>query len=283
MKFHTNALLKTAAILSLTASFAFAYPDAGTMAVNGPSDFVGSFTISNGAQSFSGYGGGYLGTVTDTVTNRSATQLLFCDDFSNDISIPSGQIAVNISQLTTGSDISKTRFGSVSVANFQTVNLSLTNTQASALTVSTENALNGATALQRYQMAAYLVTLYSFLGDHPAANSFHSDSVSRGIQDAIWTLLDAKGETFTPPSESLQAGQTGDVTTYLTAAANWLSSGDKSFLSQFSVITDASMHSLNSGVQELLLYTSVPEPGYGALLGLALLGLGWTARRHRRA
>jgi hypothetical protein len=283
MNFFTKTLLKSAAVLSLTASFAFAYPDAGTMVVNGPSDFVGSFKISNGTQTFSGYGGGYLGTVTDTVTNRSTTQLLFCDDFSNDISIPSGQIAVNISQLTSGSDISKTRFGSVTVANFQTVNTPLTATQASALSTNTENALNGATALQRYQMAAYLVTLYSFLGDHPATNSYHSDSVSRGIQDAIWTLLDAKGETFTPPSESLQAGQTGDVTTYLTAAANWLSSGDRSFLSQFSVITDASMHSLNSGVQELLLYTPVPEPGYGALLVLALLGLGWTARRHCRA
>ena len=283
MNLFTNTLFKSAAVLSLTASFAFAYPDAGTMTVNGPSDFVGSFTISNGAQSFSGYGGGYLGTVTDTVTNRSTTQLLFCDDFSNDISIPSGQLAVNISQLTSGSDVTKTRFGNVAVGNFQAINVSLTNTQATALTASTENALNGATALQRYQMAAYLVTLYSFLGDHPASNSVHSDNVSRGIQDAIWTLLNAKGEIYTPPLEALQAGQTGDVTTYLTAAANWLASGDRSFLSQFSIVTDASMHSLNSGVQELLLYTPVPEPGYGALLGFALLGLGWTVRRHRRA
>jgi uncharacterized protein YccT (UPF0319 family) len=116
-------------------------------------------------------------------------------------------------------------------------------------------------------MAAYLVTQYFFLGDHPVANSVHSDSVSRGIQEAIWTLLDANGENFTPPSESLQAGQTGAVTTYLTAAANWLQNGDRSFLSQFSIVTDASMRSLNTGVQELLQYTPVPEPGYGALLG----------------
>jgi hypothetical protein len=283
MNSFPNTLLKSAAVLSLTASFAFAYPDAGTMTVSGPSDFVGTFTISNGLQNVSGYGGGYLGTVTDTVTNRRTTQLLFCDDFSNDITIPSGQLGVNLSQLTSGSDITHTRFGNVAVTDFRTINTPLTATQASALSTNTENALNGATPLQRYQMAAYLVTLYSFLGDHPAANSYHSDSVSRGIQDAIWTLLDARGETFTPPSESLQAGQTGDVTTYLTAAANWLQSGDRSFLSQFSIVTDASIHSLNSGVQELLLYTPVPEPGYGALLGLALLGLGWTARRHCRA
>jgi hypothetical protein len=283
MNLYKNALLKSAAILALTATAAFAYPDAGTMVVSGPSDLVGSYTLSNGSQSFSGYGGGYLGTVTDSVTNRSTTQLLFCNDFSNDISVPSGQIAVNISQLTDGSDITKTRFGNIAVGNFQAINISLTSTQIVALSANTQNALNDATALQRYQMAAYLVTLYSFLGDHPAANSVHSDSVSRGIQDAIWTLLDAKGETFTPPSESLQAGQTGAVTTYLTAAANWLQNGDRSFLTQFSIVTDASMRSLNTGVQELLQYTPVPEPGYGALLGLALLGLGWTARRRRRA
>ena len=282
MNLFKSALFKSAAILSLTAAFAFAYPDAGSMVVSGPSDYVGSYTISNGSQSFSGYGGGYLGTVTDSVTNRSTTQLLFCNDFSNDISVPSGQIAVYISQLTGGSDITKTRFGNVS-GNFRAIDVSLTTTQATALSTNTETGLNGATALQRYQMAAYLVTLYSFLGDHPASNSVHSDNVSRGIQDAIWTLLNAKGEIYTPPLEALQAGQTGDVTTYLTAAANWLASGDRSFLSQFSIVTDASMHSLNSGVQELLLYTPVPEPGYGALLGLALLGLGWTVRRHHRA
>ena len=283
MNLLTNAFLKTAVVLSFTASFAFAYPDAGTMVVSGPSDFVGSFTISNGGQSLSGYGGGYLGTVTDSVTNRSTTQLLFCNDFSNDISIPSGQIAVYISQLTIGSDITKARFGNISVGNFRLIDVSLTNTQASALSANTETVLNGAAALERYQMAAYLVTQYSFLGDHPASNSVHSDSASRGIQQAIWTLLDANGELFTPPSESLQAGQTGAVTTYLTAAANWLQNGDRSFLNQFSIVTDASMRSLNTGVQELLLYTAVPEPGYGALLALGLLGLGWTARRRRRA
>ena len=283
MNLFKSALLKSVAALSLTSSFAFAYPDAGTVLVSGPSDFVGSFTINNGAQSFSGYGGGYLGTVTDSVTNQSTTRLLFCDDFSNDISIPSSLISIYITQLTSGSDITKTRFGSVSAGGFQSIDVSLTNSQASSLSTNTENRLNGATALQRYQMAAYLMSQYAFLGDHPASNSFYSDSVYRGIQDAIWTLLDANGETFTPPSESVQAGQTGDITTYLTAAANWLQSGDRTFLSRFSVITDASMHSLNSGVQEVLLYTPVPEPGYGALLGLALLGLGWTARRHRRA
>jgi MYXO-CTERM domain-containing protein len=282
MNLFKSALFKSAAILSLTAAFAFAYPDAGSMVVSGPSDYVGSYTISNGSQSFSGYGGGYLGTVTDSVTNRSTTQLLFCNDFSNDISVPSGQIAVYISQLTGGSDITKTRFGNVS-GNFRAIDVSLTTTQATALSTNTETGLNGATALQRYQMAAYLVTQYAFLGDHPAANSVHSDNVSRGIQEAIWTLLDANGETFAPPLESVQAGQTGNVTTYLTAAANWLQSGDRSFLNQFSVVTDASMHSLNTGVQELLLYTPVPEPGYDALLGLGLLGLGWTARRRRHA
>jgi hypothetical protein len=119
------------------------------MVISGPSDFVGSYTISNGSQNLSGYGGGYLGTVTDSVTNRSITQLLFCNDFSNDISVPSGQISVYISQLTGGSDITKTRFGNVSVANFRAIDVPLTNTQATALSANTGTTLNGATALQR--------------------------------------------------------------------------------------------------------------------------------------
>src|SRR5437868_923508 len=94
---NTSPLFRYTLLLITAASLAFAYPDAGTMNVTGPSDFVGTYVLTSGAQNFTGYGGGYTGTVVDNVTNQSTTQLLFCNDFSNDISIPSGAMAVNIS------------------------------------------------------------------------------------------------------------------------------------------------------------------------------------------
>ncbi|PWU08930.1 MAG: hypothetical protein C5B51_07085 [Terriglobia bacterium] len=281
---NTPSLFKSALLLAAAGSLAFAYPDSGTMTVTGPSDFVGTFVLNNGTQSFSGYGGGYTGTVVDTVTNQSNTQLLFCNDFSNDISIPSGPMAVKISALTNSSDISQTRFGKYAVNGYRGINVPLSSSQITTLSTNTETILNGASTLERYQMAAYLVSQYAFLGDHPAGNIVHGDSESRGIQEAIWTLLDAKGLVFTPPSDASQGGQTGNVTTYLTAAANWLQNGDRSFLSRFFVITDASMQGLNSGVQELLMYTpAVPEPRFGVILGAGLLALLWKVRRYRRA
>ncbi len=275
------SVVKYGLSLVLGATLVYAYPDSGTLKITGPSDLVGTYVVTNGGSNVSGYGGGYLGTVTDNVTNTSNTQLLFCNDFSNDVAIPAGPLAVYVSSLTDNSDISKTRFGAYAVNGYRAINTPLMPAQISSLSNATEIALNNATTLQRYQMAAYLVSQYSFLGDHPNSNVVHSDAASRGIQDAIWTLLDANGESYSAPSDTLQAGQTGSVTTYLTNAANWLQNGDRSFLSHYVVVTDASMRGLNSGIQELIMYTPVPEPRFGAVLAIALLAFGWMVRRRR--
>jgi hypothetical protein len=262
--------LRAIAFLALAAGSLLAYPSAGTLSVTGPSDLVGQYTFSGpSVPTFMGYGGGFKGNVS--TADASFTQFLFCDDFSNPISVPT-QANVNVSSLAGNSpNLSDTRFVNVtSWRDVTTVDPSLGAPQASTI--------NNATALQRYQMAAYLITQYSFFNTLPATTTFFSDPNSRGVQAAIWAILNANGEDYNAPTGS----QDGNIDTYLTNAANWLSnpSSNRSFLSSFLIVTDASVAQLsgtarlNAGLQELIV--AVPEPTfYFALaLGLGLLFIG---------
>ena len=251
-----RTIFTAGAMLGLTASSAFAY---STLHVIGPSDFVGPFTIRGPvAPPVSGYGGGFKSTLDGSV------QMMFCVDFANDVSIPS-TTSVDVSSF---SNLSNTRFGATPAPTF---------------------IYGSYSALERYEMAAFLVTQYSFFGSPlPSSNAFFGDTNNRGVQSAIWTLLDATGENYNAPSGS----QTGNVGTWLTTADSWLhGASDKSFLSNFRIVSDASFASLgypgrlNVGIQEFLTY-STPEASYSGFLAFGLLGLilfAWRQRRVRAA
>ena len=271
----TGCGLRATAVLALAASSLLAYPTAGTLSVTGPSDLVGQYTFSGpSVPTIMGDGGGFLGTVTTPPT--SFTQLLFCDDFSNPISVPT-QANVNVSSLAGSSpNLSDTRFANVtSWRDVTTVDPSLGAPQA--------RTINNANALQRYQMAAYLITQYSFFNTIPATTTFFSDPNSRGVQAAIWAILNANGENYNAPT----GPQDGNIDTYLTNAANWLSnpSSNRSFLNSFLIVTDSSVAQLsgtarlNAGLQELIV--AVPEPTFYIALAIGL-GLLFVGRRGKR-
>jgi len=288
MKHLKNSIIRAGILTALTASLASAYPVSGTLSVLGPSDFVGPFTIQNasGTSSESGYGGGFKSNLTTGLTTTTA--LMFCVDFSNDVSIPDTNVGVNISTLVDNSNISDTRFGSTPLT-FRSITYGNT-TLANQLAVDDPSAvtiLNGASALQRYQMAAYLVSNYSFINNPlPTSNNYYGgagDQKDLGIQSAIWTILDAQGENYVPPTGS----QDGAIETWLINAANWLQSGDKSILSKFEIVSDSriagSNNPLNTGIQEFLTMapTTVPEPSFYGALAFGLGALLWRVRRDR--
>src|SRR5712692_7443362 len=96
---------------------------------------------------------------------------MFCDDFAHQIWAPYGPptypgYTVNVSNLSSGSDLSLTRFGGVT--SWTSVNIAGDPTDS--------NTINNANALARYQMAAYLVTQYH-LADNPS-----NDPYNDGIQ-----------------------------------------------------------------------------------------------------
>jgi hypothetical protein len=119
-------------------------------------------------------------------------------------------------------------------------------------------------AVTRYMMAAYLTTQYA-----NAANS----TVTNGIQDAIWAILDA--------STNLHLATNTAAMTEVTAATNWYNgiSGNPSAVAAFDsrvrIYTDAGG---NSGVmQEFVSVSSAtPEPSSILLfaIGAALLSAG---------
>jgi len=211
---------------------------------------------------------------------------LFCDDFAHQIWAPYSGYTANVSTLTNGSDLSLTRFGTVT--SWTTVNVAADAvaggdaTNANDATYS--SVINNANALARYQMAAYLVTLYQ-PSQGPANNPYNN-----GIQEAIWTLMD--------PTPYWGLPSAGDATTALRSAAQWYSDpgSDKSFLSQFEIISDTQMYGCGvgaaqcGGFQEQLYMAAgttnhdtptVPEPRAQLLVILALLGF-YAFRYHSR-
>lgn len=260
--------------MGLTAAFAFAYPSPGSLTMTGPSDLVGLYSITDTANTVTeyGYGGGF----TAVINGYQAT--MFCVDFANGVSIPSGPTPVNISTLYTGSDLSDTRFYD---GSFRTINSFSTNGGLSDLDA---KFLNGRDYFQRYQMAAFLVSSYQFVTNKPTSDTYYSDPTNLGIQSAIWMLLDGTTSDFLPPDLS----QDGDVGTWLTNAAGWLrNGGDDTLLAKFHIISDASIPGatdrLNTGIQEFLTMDTVPEPSSLSLVLLLGVGLIWFTRRQRAA
>lgn len=213
-------------------------------------------------------GGGALASL-----NNGPSIEIFCDDFAHTIWVPydpptyTGYTDVNESSITTGSDLSLTRFGGVT--SWTTVTLAGDTTDSSTI--------NNANALARYQMAAYLVMQYH-LGDVPSDNSYND-----GIQEAIWTLMDPTGLSADSTASPAALPNIGNATTALEDAAQWYANpeSDKSFLTNFHVLSENVMYSCGTdlkcgGFQEQLfdpLMTSTPEPRGQLLVILGLLSL----------
>jgi hypothetical protein len=200
-----------------------------------------------------GGGGGEAGVLSSDLSVET-----FCDNFNNEISVPHGDYTAYVSTLTDGSDLSHTRFATNS--SWKTITLSDGNPNDAADSA----IINGADALARYQMAAFLVSLYQ--------TSHGSTAFNNGIQGAIWDIFD--------PSSSPKAPHYADASAALELAAQWFANpgSDKSFLAGFLIISDSAMSSAGAGVplgggfqeQLTMLEDPVPEPraAAGLLIGL---------------
>ena len=194
---------------------------------------------------------------------------IFCVDFANDIFVPHSQYSANLSTLTAGS-LSLTRFGENT--NWRTVTIADDATDGGSDDAADSAIINAAGSLGRYQMAAYLISLYQVGAGNTAFNN--------GIQTAIWEILD-------PSSYSL-APFTADPSEALETAATWYkgtsSAARDLFLANYRVVSDSTMVScgggtLCGGFQEQI--TVVPEPRGGVwLLLAALAGCGFLFRKN---
>lgn len=204
-----------------------------------------------------GGGGGESGVLDSDLSVET-----FCDNFNNEIYIGQDYSAY-LSTLTTGSDLSHTRFGSNS--SWQTINISGDATDSAII--------NNANALARYQMAAFLVSQYQ---TKQGSNAFNN-----GLQGAIWDIMDPASSPATPTY--------ADAAQALAEAAEWYANpnSSRSFLADFLIVSDSTMswsgagEPLSGGFQEQLtmLTTPVPEPRAAAWILMGLFSLCAGRRR----
>ena len=188
---------------------------------------------------------------------------IFCVDFSNEIIVPQSNYSANLTSLTSaGFTAGTTRFGSNT--SWRPVNIADDGTDGGSDDAADSAIVNAASALGRYQMAAYLISQYN----RPAGSS----AANNGIQTAIWKVLD--------PSSYSAAPVTADPSTALEQAAVWYStttSADRdSYLANYRIVSDSTMTAcgpavLCGGFQEQI--TMVPEPKYAGLLLIGLFAL----------
>src|SRR5271165_3132640 len=135
---------------------------------------------------------------------------IYCDDFANEINVPSSDSA-NVTQLSTTANLDLTRFGQVT--SWTTLTLSGNPTDQTFLNIGV-----GSTAEARYAMVAWLVSQYNVAQNaNPTVNTANNQ-----IQEAIWTLMDpAAYATDSPAIPLIDPSGLGQPTADLVAAANW--------------------------------------------------------------
>jgi hypothetical protein len=199
-------------------------------------------------------------------TLNGASVQIFCDNFANEIYAPSTDSA-NVTTLGSSENLSDTRFGEVS--SWTAITLSGNTTDQNFL-----DSGAGTSAAARYDMVAYLVSLYNIGNGNSTANN--------QIQEAIWTLMDpAAYATASPAAITLiNPSGTGVPTADLVQAANWYLSGGatNAFLSQFEVVSDTNMTPGTAGAygvggfQEQIVFTPAPEPRGSIWMLIGLFG-----------
>ncbi len=214
-------------------------------------------------------GGGGSSAILDLSMNIE----IFCVDFANTIFVPHSMYSANLSTITSGSNLSLTRFGGN--ASWKTVTIADDGVDGQSNDAADSAIINAAGALARYQMAAYLVSKYNIGGGNNAFNN--------GIQTAIWKILN--------PSSYALAPVTADSSEALESAAEWFNSTSTldrdAYLANYRIVSDSTMTSCNGpgmplclGFQEQI--TVVPEPRNVAWLLMGLLGVCAVAFRRFR-
>jgi hypothetical protein len=204
----------------------------------------------------------------------------FCDNFANDIGVPDNYSA-DVTTLSTTANLDETRFGEVAAGAWTTIALSGTGS-----TVTTDDTiLNGANGLARYEMVAYLASLYNVTAGATAAND--------EIQEAIWTLLDPKAQG--PALNPDNINPTSD----LEAAASWYTTMNEpgnisalnAFLANYEIVSDPTMIFSNGlgygGFQEQIVdpvhLASTPEPSGSIWMLAGLFGVAGLLVQRARA
>jgi hypothetical protein len=191
--------------------------------------------------------------------DKSMNIEIFCVDFANEIIVPQNNYSANLTSLTSGGFTpATTRFGSNT--SWRTVTISDDATDGGSDDAADSAIINAASALDRYQMAAYLVSQYN----RPAGSNLFNN----GIQTAIWEIL-SPGSYIAPPLSA-------NPSAALEQAAVWYSTTSgaarDSYLANYRIVSDSTMTAcgpvLCGGFQEQI--TVVPEPKY---IGLLLMGL----------
>lgn len=228
--------------------------------------YAGTYTLDTTSYNFQlNNGGGGSSALLDKTT----TIELFCDDFANSITVPHSNYSANISSITSGSNLSNTRFGGN--ASWTTITINDDGTDGGSNDKADSAIINSATALGRYQMSAYLVSQYNL----PAGNI----PTNNGIQKAIWWLLDPTGSS-TPPALGHNAFDSLESAAqwYQSTGGNAGSAGRNTFLSGYEIISDATMHSCGAGKalcggfqEQIDPIAPVPEPRQLALMLAGLL------------
>jgi hypothetical protein len=197
--------------------------------------------------------------------------LVYCVDDLNNINVPSAT-TVNVTDLANLTQVYDfTRYGQTAATSAQ-INASFP-VAFSTNTVVIPAAIG--TAQDRYAMAAYLITLYNFSSGTTTADD--------QIQNAIWTLLDATGATYTA---------NGGIGTYITQAETWINGQiAANTLTQFentvAIYTNTNVAPqsdltgrYNTPTQEMIGFvTSTPEPATLAMLGVGLVAIGLIRKR----
>ncbi len=226
---------------------------------------AGSLPLVVGTYNFDldGGGGGAQATLGGVAVQ------IFCDNFANEIYVPSNNTA-NVTPLGAGENLVDTRFGDVS--SWTTIDLAGNATDQAFL-----NTGAGTASSVRYDMVAYLVSLYNVGQGNTNANN--------QIQEAIWTLMDPSAyATANPVVTLIDPSGLGQPTGDLEAAVNWYLGGGatNSFLSQFEVLSDSTMTLGSSstggvgvgGFQEQIVFTPAPEPRGSIWMLIGLFGVG---------
>jgi hypothetical protein len=200
------------------------------------------------------------GQFTATLGSNPTQQIyVYCVDDLNFVNVPNPAFAVNVTDLANITEVfDNTRYGQTPTASFSTP------TSPTSI----------GTAQDRYAMAAWLITQYNFASGVTTADD--------QIQNAIWTLLDATGATYT---------SNGGVGAYITQAESWIGAEITAgtltaFENTVVIYSDTNIAGESDPArytgtrQEMIGFnSSTPEPATVAMLGLGLVAIGMFRKR----
>jgi len=234
---RVNSKLNKALLAGLLGGVLAAHADPVTLVVHSSDPLV----------SIGGLGGGRFRATLDGVP-----VYVFCVDFNHSFQFGT-TYSVDITPLY-GDLAGQTRYGAVPLDGWNYAN-------------------NTYTATQRYMMAAWLTTQYlPYFADWSSSSNRYQ---ARGIQSAIWALLDPAGSPHAPSA--------GNVNSWLQAAISTIGQPNydeptDSFYRYFRVVSPSNPSALRP--QEFIVVVT-PEPASVLMLGgvLVLLGTGLVLRR----